>query len=95
MNGLIGAPVLAVSTLTSTEAAEWGAVADGAGEVYALPMQLRLNGQPALLFQMAVVTPRPPLLMSAGIIGLVATRPDGKGPVLMLRVVATRAGGGR
>jgi hypothetical protein len=58
-------------------------------KVYASPYLLRLNGEPALLFQLAVTAPRPPLRVSAGIVGLAAGRPDGKGPVLTLQVVAS------
>ena len=58
---------------------------------YAQQLLLQLNQQPALVCQIAVTAPRPPLLVSAGIIGIAATRPDGKGPRLMIRVIATRA----
>lgn len=57
-------------------------------EVYASPWLLRLNGEPALLFQLAVTRPRPPLLVSAGIVGFAAGRPDGKGPTLTLQIVS-------
>jgi len=58
------------------------------------PYLLRLNGEPALLFQLAVTAPRPPLLVSAGIVGLAAGRPDGRGPVLTLQVVRESPGAG-
>lgn len=56
----------------------WG-LPKGSG-MWAFPFGLRLNGEPALLCQLAVVEPRPPLLPAAGIVGLAAGRPDGKGP---------------
>jgi hypothetical protein len=78
-----------VSTAKELDASVWGV---GAGmKVYAYPFQLNLNGKPALLCQLAVVPPQPPLLVSAGIIGLAAGRPDGRGPVLTLQVVSSRA----
>lgn len=62
-----------------------------AADVWAVPVVLHLNGQPALVCQLAVTSPRPPLLPCAGIVGLAARRPDGKGPVLTLQIVAARA----
>ena len=63
-------------------------------KVYASSYLLRLNGEPAVLFQLAMTQPRPPLLVSAGIVGLAAGRPDGKGPVLTLQVASSRAAPG-
>lgn len=62
-------------------------------DIWAVPFVLHLNGKPALVCQLAVTAPRPPLLPCAGIIGLAASRPDGKGPILTLQIVAahTRA----
>jgi hypothetical protein len=76
------------------ESREWTSFVAEQSGAYALPLELRLNGKPALRFQMAVVSPRPPLLVSAGIVGLSAARPNGKGPALMLRVIGTRLGAG-
>ena len=59
-------------------------------DVWSVPFVLQLNGKPALRCQLAVTAPRPPLLPCAGIIGLAAGRPDGKGPVLTLQIVAAR-----
>ena len=66
-------------------AADWGLPADT--PVYSIGMQLLLANKPALNCQFAVTAPRPPLLATAGIIGVAASRPDGKGPRLMLRVM--------
>lgn len=74
-------------------AVDWQLPAEA--KVYSYPLLLRLNGEPALLFQLAVVAPRPPLRVSAGIVGLAAGRPDAKGPVLSLQIVAARAAGGK
>jgi hypothetical protein len=60
-------------------------------QVFNYPFVLRLNGEPALLVQFAVTAPRPPLLVNAGIVGFAAGRPDGKGPVLTMQIVAARA----
>ena len=77
-----------ISSVRQLDPAGWEPGASA--KVYALPFQLDLNGKPALLCQLAVVPPQPPLLVSAGIIGLAAGRPDGKGPVLTLQVIASR-----
>jgi hypothetical protein len=61
-------------------------------KVYAFTYILNLNQKPALACQMAVVEPRPPWLTSAGIVGLAAQRPDGKGPHLMIRLLAGKLG---
>ena len=68
--------------------APWG-LAEGA-KLYSYPFGILLNQKPALLCQLAVTASRPPLLASGGIVGLAAGRPDGKGPVLTLQVVAAR-----
>lgn len=66
----------------------WGLPASE--KVYALPCLLLINEKPALLFQLAVVAPRPPLTVCAGIVGFAGSAPDGTGPVLTLQVVSTR-----
>ena len=58
--------------------------------LYAKPFLLHLNGKPALLCQLAVIAPQPPFLASAGIVGIAAQRPDGKGPQLSIRLIAAR-----
>jgi len=77
------------------DAAAWGLPATT--KAYASPFRLHINGQAALVFQLALVAPRPPLTVSAGIIGLAAVAPDGKGPVLTFQVIGGRMGekGGR
>ena len=60
--------------------------------MYALPFVLHINKKPALVCQLAVVDPAPPLRTSAGIVGIAAQRPDGKGPHLMIRLLAARVG---
>jgi hypothetical protein len=66
--------------------ANWGLPPDA--KVYSIGLQLRLQEQPALNCRLAVTAPRVPLLNSAGIVGLAAMRPNGKGPRLMIRIVA-------
>lgn len=70
--------------------AEWGLAP--AEKVYAAPFLLRINGKPALVFQLALAAPKPPLTVSAGIVGLAACAPDGDGPVLTFQVVSSEAG---
>ena len=59
---------------------------------YFLPLVFSLNSKPAMACRLAVTSPRPPLLTSAGIVGIAAQRPDGKGPHLMIRLLAGRVG---
>jgi hypothetical protein len=63
--------------------------------MYAFPFALQLSKKPALVCQLAVVAPAPPLLTSAGIVGLAAQRPDGKGPHLMIQLLAARCASDR
>jgi len=70
-------------------AADWGLPPDA--RVYALGLRLKLQGKPALQCRLAVTAPRVPLFNSAGIVGLAAMRPNGRGPHLMVRVMAARA----
>lgn len=72
----------------SLPAAMWR-LPDGAA-VWSVPYGLSLNDKPALVLQLAVTDPNPPLLPCAGIVGLAAGRPDGKGPVLTLQIVSAR-----
>jgi hypothetical protein len=88
------APAANIRSLSSQrlDPAPWGLSADH--EIYSYPFILELNGKAALICQMAVVEARPPLLTSAGIVGLAARRPDGQGPQLMIRVVSARCAQG-
>ncbi|MEO6874144.1 MAG: hypothetical protein ABI222_04925 [Opitutaceae bacterium] len=72
------------------DSGSWGLPADE--PVYAAPYLLGINGKPALLFQLAMTAPKAPLTVSAGIVGLAAGAPDGKGPVLTMQVIGSRAG---
>ena len=63
--------------------------------VYSMGLVLRLEGKPTLAGRIAVTAPRPPLLNTAGIVGITAMRPDGQGPQLTFRVMAGRVGGAR
>jgi len=71
-------------------AAQWGVHGQ---DVYASSYLLLINDKPALLFQLALTAPKPPLTVCAGIIGFAAVAPDGKGPVLTFQVVASHAAG--
>ncbi len=66
---------------------KWGM---GSGQqVRTLPHMAYLFGKPAVRFQLAVVEPRPPLVNTAGVIGLAAMRPDRDDVHVMLRVLST------
>jgi hypothetical protein len=56
-----------------------------------LLIELKINGELSLVTQLAVLAPRPPYQTSAGAVALVASRPNGKGPVLTLELISTRA----
>lgn len=60
--------------------------------VYYLPCLFRLNGQPALKVTLVVTVPRPPLLISGGIIGLLAERPGDDDSYMTLRIISARQG---
>lgn len=72
-----------LNPIRSLKSEEWS-------PLYAYPFLLHLNGKPALLCQLAVMAPKPPFLASAGIVGIAAQRPDGKGPQLSIRLIAAR-----
>lgn len=55
---------------------------------YAFPLAVEVNGKPALACSVLVVSARPPLLTSAGILAIAAQPPDGKGPHLMVQISA-------
>jgi hypothetical protein len=63
----------------------------GPDTLYKLPVTLVLNKQAALKTQLFVCTPRPPLRNSAGVFGIIAQHPSGKGvidpQVLVIRIV--------
>jgi hypothetical protein len=59
---------------------------------YGFPFVLEVNDKPALSCNLAVVSARPPLLTCAGIIGIAAQSPDGKGPHLMVQLMAAHCG---
>jgi len=70
-------------------ASDWGLPPET--QVYSMGLRVMLFDKPALLCRLAVTSPRVPLLNCAGIIGLAAMRPDGKGPYMMMRVMAAKA----
>jgi hypothetical protein len=63
-----------------------------AGSQYYVPMQLTLNGQPALDFTLIAEAPRPPLLLCGGVVGMVAEKPGDKETSLTLHVVSAKRG---
>ena len=56
--------------------------------VYYCPMVLVLNSHPALNLTLVVTAPHPPLLTCAGVIGVLAEKPDDKDTYLTLRIVS-------
>jgi len=58
--------------------------------IYRLSPSLLLNRKLAVDFSLIVVAPRPPLLTTAGVIGIVATSPGSKSKRLDIRVLAAR-----
>lgn len=62
----------------------------GAGPMSVLPLLLKMNGKPIAVCQMAAVAPRPPLMVSAGIVGMVVASPSGKGPRMSVQVISSR-----
>lgn len=60
------------------------------GTARAEPFFVSLDGHPALTYRLAALPPRPPLLTTAGVIGIAAQRPDGNGPELMVQLLSAR-----
>ena len=58
--------------------------------VYELPVELQLNGVPALRSKLLVTEPRSPLNLSAGILGMDAFQPSDPSARVSIRVVAAR-----
>jgi hypothetical protein len=74
--------------LSSAPASAWGM--SDAVPIYEIPMTLMLNEHPSLNITMIVTTPRPPLLTSAGILGVIAEKPGKKEPSLVIRIIGAR-----
>lgn len=62
------------------------------GPIYRFSPGIAFNGQPALVCSLFVTSPRPPLLITAGVIGLVAERPGKDDRHLDIRILATHRG---
>jgi len=61
----------------------------GTETAYVLPLVVSIGEKPIMLCQLALVPPRPPLQLGAGVVGLAAGHPDGKGPLLTLELIGT------
>jgi len=59
-----------------------------AAPFYRLPLQVKINHQPALKVTMLVTAPHPPLLPCAGVVGLLAEKPDERDTYLTVRIVS-------
>jgi hypothetical protein len=66
-------------------AAAWG-MADEI-PIYEIPMVLMLNKHPSLNITLIVTAPRPPLLTSAGILGVLGEKPGKPEPYLTIRII--------
>jgi hypothetical protein len=77
--------------IVETEAASWGM--SESASLYHLPLALELNEQRALNLTFAVTAPDPPLLACAGVVGLLAERPDDPQKYLTLRILSARLAG--
>ena len=62
----------------------------GTNTAYTFPLTLLLNKQPGLKVNFVVTAPQPPLLSSAGVIAMLAERPDDKNHYLTLRILSAR-----
>lgn len=58
--------------------------------IYEIPMILLLNKHPSLNITMIVTAPRPPLLTSAGILGVLGEKPGKDEPYLTIRIISAR-----
>ena len=61
---------------------------------YRLPIELSINGVPALFVSLVVAAPTPPLRLAAGVVGLDAMHPTAPERRLRLRLLAARHGDG-
>ncbi len=62
--------------------------------VYSFPWTVTINDHPALELSAIVTSPRPPFLITGGIISLLAANPQEKERYLTLYVIGARRGGG-
>jgi hypothetical protein len=74
--------------LVQTSPALWD-LPDSAS-AYHLPVDLHLNNHLALNLTFVVTSPNPPLLASAGVVGLLAEKPDDAEKYLTLRILSAR-----
>jgi hypothetical protein len=63
---------------------------DNGTETFLLPVAVSLNGRPLISLRLTVTASRLPLRLTAGVTKLEARRPDGKGPVVRVTVLAGR-----
>jgi hypothetical protein len=59
---------------------------------YCLPMKLEINGRPGLNIVFVVASPRPPLLLCGGIVGVLAEKPNDDSTWLTFRVLSAQRG---
>lgn len=70
------------------QAAAWGL--PDLAPIYYVPMILEMNHQAALKLTFVVTSPHPPLLACAGVVGMLAEKPDDPQKYLTLRVISAR-----
>ena len=74
--------------MAPASAATWGL--PETAPAYLFPLNLDLNDHPALNLTFVVTSPNPPLLASAGVVGLLAENPSGPEKYLTLRILSAR-----
>lgn len=79
------------SITLSTAVPDRDASRDPIGRALRTPLELDLNGAPALRCSIVSVTPRAPYSAGAGIVALVAERPDGSALRFSLELIAARS----
>jgi hypothetical protein len=62
--------------------------------VYSFPWTVAIDGHPALELGAIVTAPRPPFLLTGGVVSLLVTNPNDKDKYLTLYVIGARHGGG-
>ena len=63
--------------------------------VYRLPVIMQIDKKPALKLTFLVTAPQPPLLACAGIVGVLAEKPDDNETYLTLRIISAHRAGGK
>ena len=71
-------------------AADWNLETSAAA--YYFPWSLRLNDEPALKITLVTASPRQPLRICGGVVGVLAEKIDDEGTYMTLRLISAKAG---